>query len=242
MKLKAQANTLVLSYLWWVLEPLLYVGLFYFVFKFVLYRGGEDFLAFLILGKIPFLWFSKSVVAGANSIVENRGLISQRIIPKYVFPLINCQESLYKQVVAFFVLFVFVVLSGYEVTFLWWQLLPLTLSTYFLICSVSILFSCFVTLVPDFRLAIQMFMMGLMFTSGIFWDVNLIQDQYLKSLLMHSNPIASIIDGYRQIIMYGSSLNSSYMLAVLSWAALAMVLGLSILYRFNNTLTRKLFS
>lgn len=242
MKLKAQSNTLVLSYLWWILEPILYVALFYFVFKFVLYRGGEDFLAFLLIGKIPFLWFSKSVSAGANSIVENRGLISQRVIPKYIFPLVNCQEALYKQVLAFTILICFVLISGYGVTIKWMQLIPLTLITYLLICGVSLFFSVFVTLAPDFKVAIQMFMMGLMFTSGIFWNVNLIQDEMLKTLLMHTNPLASIIDGYRQILMYKTDLNPSYMLSVFLWAITASLLGISLLHKFSNTLTRKLFS
>ena len=111
MKLKSQANSLVLSYLWWVLEPLLYVALFYFVFKYVLYRGDENFFIFLMVGKIPFLWFSKAVNTGANSIIQNRGLIAQRIIPKAIFPLINCQEALYKQLFAFAVLLIFLVMD-----------------------------------------------------------------------------------------------------------------------------------
>lgn len=32
MSLKAEASKLYLSYLWWILEPILYVLVFYFVF------------------------------------------------------------------------------------------------------------------------------------------------------------------------------------------------------------------
>lgn len=242
MKLKAQSNTLVLSYLWWILEPLLYTFLFYFVFKFVLYRGGDDFFIFLILGKIPFLWFSKAVSSGANAIVENKGLISQRVIPKFIFPLVNCQESTYKQLIAFLVLVIVSVLNGYLPTSNWLQLLPLIFVNYLLICGVALFFSFFATLAPDFKVAIQMFMMCLMFTSGVFWDVNMIQDENLKSLLMHLNPLAALIDGYRQIIMYNGSLNISYMLAAVGWALVSLILGTFILNRYSNFLTRKLFA
>lgn len=242
MKMKAQSNTLVLSYLWWVLEPLLYVLLFYFVFKFVLYRGGDNFLMFLILGKIPFLWFSKGVSSGSSAITENKGLISQRVIPKYIFPLVNCQESTYKQIFAFFVLFTAVSAGGYTPTVNWLLLVPLILLNYLLICGVALFFSFFSTLAPDFKVAIQMFMMCLMFTSGIFWDVNLIQDQQLKSLLMHINPLAAIIDGYRQIIMHNAPLKMTYMLAVFAWSLLAICLGAFMLHHCSNFLTRKLFA
>jgi lipopolysaccharide transport system permease protein len=143
MKLKSQANTLVLSYLWWVLEPLLFVALFYFVFKYVLYRGSEDFFLFLMVGNIPFLWFSKAVNSGANSIVQNKGLIMQRVIPKVIFPLVNCQEAFYKQLFAFSVLIIFLVFNGHTNFQNWWQLIPLILLQYILIAGVASFFCCF---------------------------------------------------------------------------------------------------
>lgn len=242
MKLKSQANTLVLSYLWLIIEPLLYVLLFYFVFKYVLYRGGDDFFIFLVVGKIPFLWFSKSISSGAASITENRGLILQRRIPKWLFPLINCQESIYKQCIAFAVMFMALFFSGYEVTLGWWQLLPLILINYLLIVGVAMLLCVFVTYAPDFKMAIQFLTMGLMFTSGIFWDVNMIQDPAMKDLLLLLNPLAALIDSYRQILMYGGELPVRYMSSVLGWAALCCILGSAALHYYSNGLTRKLLS
>lgn len=242
MKLKSQANTLVLSYLWLIIEPLLYVVLFYFVFKYVLYRGGDDFFIFLVVGKIPFLWFSKSVTSGASSITENRGLILQRRMPKWLFPVINCQESIYKQCIAFAIMFMALFFSGYEITQGWWQLLPLILINYILIVGIAMLLCVFVTYAPDFKMAIQFLMMGLMFTSGIFWDVNMIQDPAMKDLLLLLNPIASLIDSYRQILMYGGELSIRYMGSVLGWAVLFGVFGAVALHNYSNGLTRKLLS
>jgi len=242
MKLKSQANTLLLSYLWWVLEPLLYVFLFYFVFKFVLYRGGDDFFIFLITGKIPFLWFSKSINTGSNSIIENKGIIAQRRISKWLFPIINCHEASYKQLVSFSVLFSAIFIAGYAPSLNWLQLVPLIALNYALICSVALLLSVLVTYAPDFKMAIQFLVMGLMFTSGIFWDVNLIQDPNLKELLMTLNPIASLIDGYRQVLIYNNLLNIKYMLAIFAWSAVIGFTGLFLLHYYSNTLTRKLFS
>lgn len=242
MKLKSQANTLVLSYLWLIIEPLLYVLLFYFVFKYVLYRGGDDFFIFLMLGNIPFLWFSKSISSGASSITENRGLILQRRMPKWLFPLINCQESIYKQSIAFVIMFMALFFSGYEVTLGWWQLLPLILINYLLIVGVAMLLCVFVTYAPDFKMAIQFLTMGLMFTSGIFWDVNMIQDPAMKDLLLLLNPLAALIDSYRQILMYGGELPVRYMGSVFGWAVLFCVLGSAALHNYSNSLTRKLLS
>ena len=64
MGLKSEASKLYLSYLWWVLEPILWALAFYFVFE-VLLSFGRD-LFFIMCGKVPFLWFSKSVTNVAH--------------------------------------------------------------------------------------------------------------------------------------------------------------------------------
>mgnify|MGYP006103713987 CR=1 FL=1 len=242
MKMKSQANALVLSYLWWVLEPLLFVALFYFVFKYVLYRGDGDFFIFLMVGKIPFLWFSKAVNSGANSIIQNKGLVLQRVIPKIIFPLVNCQEAFYKQLFAFSVLLLIMVFNDFVNVANWWQLIPLILLQYILIAGVSSVFAVFVTFANDFSVVIGMFMMGLMFTSGIFWDINLIQDQAMKELLLTLNPLAALIDSYRQVLMYDNLLNVKYMMYILAWSLLSFSIGYFCLQKYSNVLTRRLFA
>jgi lipopolysaccharide transport system ATP-binding protein len=76
--------------------------------------------------------------------------------------------------------------------------------------ALRVFFAVFVTLARDFTVIIAMFMMALMFTSGIFWDINLIQDQSMKELLLTLNPLAALIDGYRQVLIYDNTLNIIY--------------------------------
>ena len=64
MALRADATKFFLGYVWWVLEPLLYVAVFYVVFNMILTSRQPDFLLFLMTGKLAFVWFSKSVTRG----------------------------------------------------------------------------------------------------------------------------------------------------------------------------------
>jgi lipopolysaccharide transport system permease protein len=59
MALRADAARYFLGYIWWVLEPLLWVGVFYVVFVIILDSRQPDFLIFLATGKLAFVWFSK---------------------------------------------------------------------------------------------------------------------------------------------------------------------------------------
>ena len=63
MLLKAESSKFKLGILWWFLEPLLWVGVFYIVFALILDNGRKsgDFILFLACGKFAFIWFSKTV-------------------------------------------------------------------------------------------------------------------------------------------------------------------------------------
>jgi lipopolysaccharide transport system permease protein len=201
MNLKAEASRFILSYLWWVIEPLLFVLIFYLVFDILLNNGRADFLLFLTCGKIPFLWFSKSVTSASNSIVQNKGLIHQIDMPKALFPYVSVHEALYKQWVVFLVLFGVVILYGYQPEPNWFWLIPVMFVQYGLILVCSLLGALCVSFVGDFRIIISMCMMFLMFSSGIFWDINAIANPVLRDLILTYNPIAFLIDAYRQVLM-----------------------------------------
>src|SRR5690606_38957070 len=87
LNLKSEARKSYLSYIWWILEPALVVGVFYLVFGVLFSRGTPVFLVFLLCGQIPFLWFSRTITNGSASIEQGRGLMQQIEIPKIFFPL-----------------------------------------------------------------------------------------------------------------------------------------------------------
>ena len=95
-QLKAEARRFALGYVWWFLEPMLYVGVFYLVFDQLLDARQPDFLVFLAVGKLTFIWFSKSVNQASLSLVNSRGLIAQANLPKHVFRFQWC-KGVYRQ-------------------------------------------------------------------------------------------------------------------------------------------------
>lgn len=234
MSLKAEASKFYLSYLWWVLEPILFVLVFYLVFKVLLNIGNENFLLFLICGKIPFLWFSKSVTVASNSIVYNKGLIGQADLPKAFFPYASIQESLYKETIVFVVMLVMVVLYGFPPSLNWFWLVPLLIVQYGLIVICSLVGSFLVSFVSDVRMIISMGMMFLMFVSGIFWDVNNIASPEIGKLIMIYNPLAFLIDGYRLVLMQGSC----YSIKHLAGLAAVILVGLILIHRLFNRYSR----
>lgn len=214
MALRADATKFFFGYIWWVLEPLLYVGVLYIVFSWILVSRQPDFLIFLMTGKLAFVWFSKSIVQAGPSIINGKGLVGRINVPKTLFPMAVVQEGLYRQISVFALLFVVLLLSGYPVTATWLYLIPLVIVNYIMILACAFIASCAVCMVRDFNPLISLAMIFLMFTSGIFWDIRGLDDPYKTELLLAVNPLAFVLDGYRQILMYETPPDMLHLLSI----------------------------
>lgn len=56
-------------------------------------------------------------------------------------------------------------------------------------------------------MVINMMMTFLLFVSGVFWNVNSVADTRLKNAIIFANPIAFLLDCYRQILIHGEMIN-----------------------------------
>lgn len=202
MALKADASQYFLGYIWWILEPLLFVGVFYFVFNVILDSGREDYLMFLMCGKLPYVWFSKSITYAQKSIVTNVGLIGNIDIPKTMFPMAMVQEGLYKQATVFVLLFCVLVSFGYMPSSSWFWLAPIIIVNYIMIVACALIVSVLVCFIRDISMLVPLGLLFLMFSSGIFWDVQTLPNAQMTDIILTYNPMAFLLDAYRQVLMY----------------------------------------
>lgn len=216
LSLKADSERYFLGYLWWILEPLLWVAIFYLVFEVFLKSGTHDFLAFLAVGKLNFVWFSKSISQSSSSLIAARGLIGRLDLPKWLFPIATCQEGLYKQIFVIALLLSMLIYKGYQPTFFWLFLLPLLFLQYLMTITVALVSALLVCVRQDFQYLVQLGMVLLMFLSGIFWDVNSISDASMREHLFLFNPMATMLDSYRDILIRGTSPSGERLMVVVT--------------------------
>jgi lipopolysaccharide transport system permease protein len=214
MALRADAAKYFLGYIWWIMEPLLYVLVFYIVFNVILDSRRDDFLMFLMCGKLPFIWFSKSVNHASLSLIQGVGLIGKINVPKTLFPMAIVQEGLYKQAAVFLLLFVVLLANGYPLTATWWYLLPVILVNYLMIVACSFIGATLVCIMRDFSMFISLGMIFLMFVSGVFWDVRDLGDPRKIDLVLSLNPLAFMLDAYRQILMHATPPDMFHLAAI----------------------------
>lgn len=84
--LKKRGADTLLGNVWWVVDPLLQM-LVYFVFMgIILQRSTPDFPLFLFSGILPWKWFDSTLKDGIHSVIGRERLIKQIYFPKLVLP------------------------------------------------------------------------------------------------------------------------------------------------------------
>ena len=214
--LNSDASRAYIGFLWWILEPLLYMGAFYVAFGLGIRGGGVDMLLFLLCGLVPWKWFSSTVQNGSDTIPINNGLIQQIYLPKYILPWVSLVTSGIKFLIILSLLLVFTVCIGHWPTLAWLALPVLVLAELLFTIAVTSLAAAVVPLLPDLGLIIDNGLIVMMFLSGIFFNMKNLPPTVRT--LLEINPIVPVINGYRAVLMDGTWP---------AWGSLAWVVGIS---------------
>jgi len=219
--LKSEASKNYLSYLWWLIEPILMISVFYFVFSFLLSRGNEDFIYHLMVGVVFWLWFSNIVSHSVLSILGAGPLITKVYVPKIILPLIVVMVDTFKQLIVVLILLLFIgVTKGISVS---WFALPILFFAQFIVnITASITVAALTPFVPDLRFLVNIGLSMLMFCSGIFYDLEVIAPDYRELFML--NPIANLITQYRSILLDESWPQWNGVLIITALCCLATIL------------------
>ncbi len=197
--LQAEASRNYLSYLWWVFEPILHMLVFYLVFGFLLQRGTDNYVAFLLTGLIPWLWFNKTISNSMMSIVQGKGLMMLVHLPKIILPTVVICQDMVKQMVVMSVLLLFLLLYGISPGICWFALPLLLLTQALVVSACAYMVAAVVPFLPDLRFLVGAGLQMMMFGSGIFYDADMIPEQYHR--LFYMNPMANLMKNYREIFL-----------------------------------------
>lgn len=230
--LRAEASRGYLGVLWWVIEPVMYMCVFYIAFAHLLNRGNEKFVIFLLTGLIVWKWFHATLNTGANSLIANAGLMNQVYVPKIIFPLTNIAVNTFKFMIILFLLLGFLQFTDAKVTWVWTLLPILVITQLLLIVAVTCLLAAIMPFFPDLRMILDNVLMMFLFLSGIFFDINSLPENVVGVLML--NPMAALIEMYRKVLLEGLPPDWLQIFGILLISAAIMILALLIFKRFDR--------
>jgi len=229
----AESRRGYIGLLWWVVEPVLYMGVFYMLFVVGFKRGGEGAVAFLLIGLVVWKWFDSSIRLSAVCISVNYGLIQQVYVPKLIFPMIVVLTATIKFFIIFILLIIFLVVIGHTPTLTWLAIPVVMMVQLYLMLAFGGLLAATVPLLPDVRLIIENGLTLMFFTSGIFFDISSVSPKIQTYLNL--NPMLGIIKNYRGILIDGSWPDWIFLGEITLVAIFTSGLALWILIKFDKS-------
>jgi lipopolysaccharide transport system permease protein len=230
--LKAEAARGGLGILWWIIDPVLYMCAFYVVFQFVLHRGGDDFIPFLITGLTVWKWFASSVMQGSLSINAAGRIMSQVHVPKFTFLIVSVFTGTVKFLVVLLVLMAFLTHLGFSASLAWLSLPLLVVTQLVFILFVSGMFAVALPFFIDIKIIIENALILGLFVSGTFYDIQAATGK--TKFFLSLNPMANLIVEYRSVLMRGEWPDFIYLGNLFSLS----LVGLSVVFIITRKLDR----
>jgi lipopolysaccharide transport system permease protein len=235
--LKAEISKYYLNYLWWVLEPILLMLVFYIVFGVFLNSGTENFAAFLLVGLTAWNWFNRTVNNAASSIQNGRGLMLQVNIPKVFFPLEVFLRDAFKHLFVVTLLLVFLIVYPTPVSVTWTALPILILVQGTFVLGIGILCAAIVPFLPDLKFIISTALTLMFFGSGVFYDIDSVVLEEHRSVL-YLNPMAGLLTNYREILINGAWPDWPYLLIVFLGSVMITAVSIALVQRLDHIYPR----
>lgn len=198
----------VLGYIWTQLAPLLMMLVFTFVFTVLMPSGIALFPVFLIVALLPWNFFSEALVGGTSSVINNASLIKKVFFPREILPLVSVLSSLLNYLLSLPMMFLVMAVTqlvvigslNFSWTFLYLPVIIL-LQTIFLL-GITMLFSTLAVFFRDMVHLVGILNLFWFFLTPVFYSLDMMARPLLARIIRWLNPMASMIDFYRDIL-YG---------------------------------------
>lgn len=205
-ELKVKYKNSALGFVWSLLNPLLYLVVFYVVFTYFMPASIPKFPIFLLCGLLPYNLFSAGMGGGTGSIVGNAGLVTKVWFPREILPLAAIGAALVHFALQLTVLAAALVAFRYQPS---WSYLPLIVPALFvlvvMVASFAILLAAVNVYARDTQHLLELVMLAWFWLTPIVY----VYAQVAKKLgnLALLNPLTPIVVTFQRAIWGNHRLN-----------------------------------
>ncbi len=233
-ELKEEVSGSFLSGAWWLLDPLLFMIVYTFVYSVVFGKNQDYLCAFIFIGHSAWTFFNRCILASGKLIRKNRPVLAKVYLPKFILVLTIMMVNGFKMLISL----------GYVAIAMILYQVPLTLQALWLIPYLALLFimtfgCCCILMhcgvfVDDLNNIVNVLLRLLFYLSGIFYNPETQLSGIVRYLMIRLNPTCYIITQLRNSLLYGQvPLLNWYVL----WMAVSLFfacLGIRLIYKYER--------
>lgn len=221
-----------LGVLWSFLNPLLQVAVYAIVFPYIMRVKTDNYLVFLIIGIIPWTFFTTVINQGMITVRLNEGIIKKVYFPREILPISVATSGLINFLISCIIIVVFCIFGGVGVS---WHLILLPIIfilQYILTLGLAFGLSAINVYIKDTEYIILFLINMLFYATPILYPATLFPEKIRWALYI--NPMTQIIDCYRDIFLYHQVPALSSLLYLVFIAVIVFFVGLAIFRKLEK--------
>jgi lipopolysaccharide transport system permease protein len=227
-----------LGLVWAIVNPLLMLGIFTFVFGFVFKSkmpGAEtsmSYVIWLISGYAPWLGISEGLASGTSSVIANSGIVKNLAFKTELLPIQGALMGCIPLAVGLMFLVVLMATDGRTPT-LAWILIPFAIVVQFvLVAGISFFLSALNVFVRDVGVALTNLLIVLLFITPIFYPISAFPGP--MRIVAEFNPFYVLSEAYRLPLLEGRMPRPGQLAYVCGVSAITFVFGLAFFRRLKS--------
>ncbi len=222
-----------LGVLWTFVNPLLTTLVYAIVFPFILKNTEPHYVTFLIIGILPWTYFTNTIIIGTTSILNNAGIIKKVYFPREILPLSANISGLVNFLISCLIIFIFLMCSG-----IWFSpymlYLPLIILVQFVLqLGIILITSAIEVYVRDAEYIISFLVSMLFYLTPIVYSSKMFEGSPIANLIRF-NPLATIINSYRNVLFYQTTPEIKALLMTLGASLVLLYIGFKIFNKLQK--------
>jgi lipopolysaccharide transport system permease protein len=229
-EVKARYKQSILGYFWVILNPFAQMVVMSFAFSVILRiptnaAQNIPYSIFLFVALLPWNLFANSLSSACSSLVNSSSLITKVYFPRTVLVLATVLAKIVDFLFASLILVIYMVIYHLpiNINILW--VFPIFFIQQIFTLGLSLFFAAANLLYRDVQYLASLVILLWMYATPVFYPADLVPNKY--RIIFQLNPMAVIINAYRQTILGGGSPNYSSLLIALFLSLIVLLLGLA---------------
>ncbi|MFI3260803.1 MAG: ABC transporter permease [bacterium] len=233
-EIKSEVTESHLGILWLFLEPISFMLIYAFIGEIVFNKTTEYFPIFIFSGLIFWNFFNMVLKKSTKLVKSNKEIISKIYIPKYIFLIICVFINLYKLIITFGLLIIFMLFYGVPISLNVLWTIPIIINMSILTFGISLFFMHYGVIITDLVNITNICLKFMFYLTGIFYSIKDSVPAPYNTIIYSLNPIAFFITEFRNCFIYSTTINLPLFMIWLAIGSTLSIVGLKTIIKHEN--------
>ena len=199
-ELRGRYKDSMLGFVWSLLNPIMYVVIFYVVFGLILPSGIPNYPAFVLAGLLPWTLFASGLTSGTASVVLNGPLLKKVAFAREVLPLASVGAALFHFCLQMLVLLAYLLLIDAPFVSANLLLVPVAiLVEILLLAGLTLLLSSVNVYLRDVQHFLDLAILAWFWMTPVLYQIRLVADRAADKFWLYLlNPLAPVVLAFQR--------------------------------------------